>query len=68
MTANTYCTGCLYYRKNKRAWCDHPDREECNDRSLWTGKCQSCRHILKGISDEPCRSCDNHNSGWEART
>lgn len=38
MTDCVYCIGCVHYRHEARIWCNHPDRENCNGRTYWTGE------------------------------
>ena len=68
MNTFEHCAGCLFYRVWIKERCTHPNADQCIDGSKYVGKCGSCQHINLGRTDEPCRSCDDFNSGWEARS
>ena len=64
MTARTFCDNCLFFLKEKVIWCGHPDRDKCENKSLFIGTCTSCKHISE---HKPCMECDDNNSMWEGR-
>ena len=47
-----YCIGCRLYRRDEQVYCEHPDKENCQNRSYWESEDERLQ-ILRGNEGKP---------------